>query len=79
MLSESDVSRFMGSAFVRFVGVFRISSGSVCVCVCVFIATRHRVSCSSTSRGLCIMFHSFASVLKKKKFKSIKARKFQEG
>jgi hypothetical protein len=25
------------------------------------------------------MFHSFASVLKKKKFKSIKARKFQEG
>jgi hypothetical protein len=50
----------------------------VCVCVCVFIAKRYRVSCSSTSRGLSIMFHSFASVLKKKKFKSIRARKFQE-
>jgi hypothetical protein len=76
--SESDVSRFVGSAFVRFGGAFRILSGSVCVCV--FIATRCRVSCSSTSRGLCMMFHSFASVLKKKKkFKSIRARKFQEG
>jgi hypothetical protein len=35
----------------------------VCVFVCVSIATRYRVSCSSTSRGLCIMFHSFAFCL----------------
>jgi hypothetical protein len=52
----------------------------VSVCACVFVATRYRVSCSSTYRGLCIMFHIFASVLKKNnKFKSIRARKFQEG